>query len=86
MTIKISLPDHSEAFVEAQVASGRFASASDVVGEALRLMEQNAEIEAGRLAWLREAVRLGLESGDAGEVDIEDIIAEGKARRAAAGK
>ena len=86
MTIKISLPDHSEAFVEAQVTSGRFASASDVVGEALRLMEQNAEIEAGRLAWLQEAVRLGLESGDAGEVDIEDIIAEGKARRAAAGK
>jgi antitoxin ParD1/3/4 len=80
MTIKISLPETFDAFIEAQVTSGRYASAGEVVCEALRLMEQNAEIEAGRLAWLQEAYRIGIESGDAGELDFEALKAEGRAR------
>ena len=85
MTMKISLPATFEAFIEAQVTSGQYASASDVVTEALRLLEMR-QADAAKLKWLQEAIRLGLESGDAGEVDIEDIIAEAKAQRAAAGR
>jgi len=83
--MKISLPATFEAFIEAQVTSGQYASASDVVTEALRLLEMR-QADAAKLKWLQEAIRLGLESGDAGEVDIEDIIAEAKAQRAAAGR
>ncbi|MDB5581582.1 MAG: putative transcriptional regulator, CopG/Arc/MetJ DNA-binding domain [Bradyrhizobium sp.] len=79
MTIKISLPDEVEAFVDAQVTNGHFASADDVICEALRLMELNAEIEAGRLAWLKEAYRIGVESGEPEELDPETIKAEGRA-------
>ena len=67
------------------MTSGQYASASDVVTEALRLLEMQ-QVDAAKLKWLQEAIRLGLESGDAGEVDIEDIIAEAKAQRAAAGR
>ena len=67
------------------MTSGKYASASDVVTEALRLLEMQ-QADAAKLRWLQEAIRLGLESGDAGEVDIEDIIAEANAQRAAAGR
>ena len=85
MTMKISLPATFEAFIEAQVTSGQYASASDVVTEALRLLEMQ-QADAAKLRWLQEAIRLGLESGDAGEVDIEDIIAEANTQRDAAGR
>jgi len=65
MTMKISLPATFEAFIEAQVTSGKYASASDVVTEALRLLEMQ-QADAAKLRWLQEAIRLGLESGDAG--------------------
>ena len=83
--VQVSLPDDLNDFVETSVASGQYASDSEVINEGLRQLVSQQSEEA-KLKWLREAIRLGLESGDAGEVDIEEIIAEGKARRAAAGK
>ena len=83
--VQVSLPDDLNDFVETSVASGQYASDSEVITEGLRQLVSQQSEEA-KLKWLREAIRLGLESGDAGEVDIEDIIAEGKARRATAGK
>ena len=64
-------------FIEAKVASGRYASASDVVSDALRLLEQD---DAAKLKWLQEAYRIGIESGDGGELDIEVVIAEARAQ------
>ncbi|WP_295848625.1 type II toxin-antitoxin system ParD family antitoxin [Tardiphaga sp.] len=83
--VQILLPEALSDFVETNVASGQYASASDVIGDALRLLEAQ-QSDAAKLEWLQEAVRVGLESGDAGEVDIEDVIAEAKARRAAPGR
>jgi len=81
--VQVLLPDELNDFVETNLARGYYASASDVIGDALRLLETQ---QSAKLKWLQEAYRIGIESGDAGEIDIEEIIAEGKARRAAAGK
>lgn len=78
MTIKISLPDQFGAFVEAQVTSGRYASAGEVVCEALRLMELHMQDQRNRLAWLQDAYREGIASGDDGELDVEAIKFEGR--------
>jgi len=83
--VKVLLSEQLNDFVETSVASGQYASDSDVISEALLLLI-GQQSDAAKLQWLQEAVRVGLESGDAGEVDIEDIIAEAKARRAPAGK
>ena len=77
MTVEVSLPDELNELIEAKIASGRYASASDVVSDALRLLEQD---DAAKLKWLREAYRVGIESGDAGELDIEVVIAEARAQ------
>ena len=81
MNIQVSLPDELNELIEAKVASGRYASASDVVSDALRLLEQD---DAAKLKWLREAYRIGIESGDAGPFDLEEFKAEARARRDAA--
>lgn len=81
MNVNISLSDDLDEFVKTRVASGRNSSASDVVVEALRLMERHGESDADKLAWLQNAYRQGIESGDAGPLDAADIKAEALARR-----
>lgn len=78
----VSLTAEQEAFIEQAVRSGRFASASDVVAEAVALL---AEREAKHQR-LKRDIEIGLESGEAGELDeafIEDVKARGRARLAA---
>lgn len=83
--VQVSLTDDLNDFVEISVASGQYASGNEVLTEGLRLLVSQQSDEA-KLKWLREAYRVGIESGDAGEIDIEQLIAEARAERAAAGK
>lgn len=55
-TKNISLPTELEAYVDAKVASGEYAHASEVVRDGLRLLMQE---EARKLEWLRNAIADG---------------------------
>lgn len=77
--VQVSLSDDLNDFVETSVASGQYASESEVLTEGLRLLVSRQSDEA-KLKWLQEAYRIGLESGDAGELDFEALKAEGRAR------
>ncbi len=83
MNMNVSLTDELGEFVKAKVSSGRYTSASEVVREALRLLEQTEE---GRLAYLRKAWADGEASGDAGPADFSRVKANGRALMKAAGK
>jgi len=73
----IALGEHWQAFIEKQVSSGRYGSASEVIRNALRLLEErNAKIET-----LCAALVEGEASGSAGRLDLDDI--KRKARRKA---
>jgi antitoxin ParD1/3/4 len=52
-TKNISLPKELEAYIEAKVASGEYAHASEVVREGVRLLMRE---EAKNLEWLRGAL------------------------------
>lgn len=65
---------HFEGFIDAQIASGQYGSASEVIRASLRLLEEREKISALSLALIE-----GEESGDAGELDMRKIKA--KARR-----
>lgn len=82
MNIKVSLTDELARFVDAQVASGRYASSSEVVREALRLMERLDRAEIEKLHWLQNAWREGIDSGDAGEIDFAELKQEARRRLA----
>jgi antitoxin ParD1/3/4 len=55
--------DHFEQFIKHQVEGGRCASASEVVRDALRPLEEEEQRRAATLEALRAEVRKGLASG-----------------------
>jgi len=73
----VVLGDHFEGFIEKQIESGRYGSASEVIRASLRLLEEREQ----RIRALSRALIEGEESGDAGELDMRSIKA--KARRRA---
>jgi len=71
----LTLGEHWEAFIKAKIASGRYGSASELVRESLRLLEQREmKIEA-----LRAALIEGEMSGPATPFDVEEIKRLGRA-------
>lgn len=71
-TTSISLGEHFTSFVESQVAKGRYGSASEVVRAGLRILEEH-EI---RHRALQQAITEGMQSGIAGDFDMDVIQRE----------
>lgn len=86
--MNVSLTPHLEKLVGERVASGRYGSASEVVREALRLLEERERTREAQLEDLRREVLLGVRSLDRGEAvpfsrkEAETIKAQGRRRRA----
>jgi antitoxin ParD1/3/4 len=83
--MNVNLTPQLEAMIKEKVASGLYSSASEVVREALRLMEEQDRVRAVRLEQLRQDIREGLDSGDPDAWDPEEIKREGRNRRTAPG-
>ena len=83
MNMNVSLTEELANFVKAKVSGGRYTSSSEVVREALRLMEKIEQQEAEKLRFLRQAWQEGIDSGDAGELDMAALKQEARARLAA---
>jgi antitoxin ParD1/3/4 len=83
MTLNINLTPQLEEMVRRKVAGGLYNSASEVVREALRLMEEQDRLREIRLEELRREVQKGIDSGPATPLDIEDIKTRGRQRLAA---
>jgi antitoxin ParD1/3/4 len=65
--MNVSLTPKLERFVQAKVESGRYNSASEVVREALRLLEDHEQARAAQLAEFNEELGRRLVSLDRGE-------------------
>lgn len=70
-----SLDEHFSAFIEDEVASGRYGSASDVVRSALRLLEDRET----RLRAFRQALVAGEQSGESTPFDFDEFVARKRA-------
>jgi antitoxin ParD1/3/4 len=73
MNISISLTPELVNLIKSKVASGRYTSTSEVVREALRLLERADQREAERLDALRREWNEGVGSGDAGLLDFDEL-------------
>lgn len=76
----LTLGKHWESFIKDKVSNGRYGSASELVRDSLRLLEERDL----KLESLRAALIEGEDSGSAGKLDIELIKLKGreKARNA----
>jgi len=65
--MNISLTPELERLVDEKVKSGRYASASEVIREGLRLLEEQEEMKQHRLAEIRQKIDRGLDQLDKGQ-------------------
>jgi antitoxin ParD1/3/4 len=82
MTLNVNLTPQLEEMVRQKVSGGLYNSASEVVREALRLMEAQDRVREIKLEQLRQDIRDGLDSGEATAWDAEEIKLEGRKLRA----
>jgi antitoxin ParD1/3/4 len=66
--MNVSLTSELEQFVHEKVKSGRYLSASEVVREALRLLEERDRLYYVRLAELQQHLAIGIEQADRDEL------------------
>ena len=91
-TRNINLTEHWDHFVERQVASGRYSNASEIVREALRLLEEQEQERKAKLKALRQAAKQAFDEIDQGKDKkalnqfIADIETEVMTKAAQAGR
>lgn len=81
MGMNVNLTPQLEDLVRAKVSSGMYTSASEVVREALRLMQEQDQLREAKLEELRRDIRRGLESGPSQDWNAPEVKAAARARR-----
>jgi antitoxin ParD1/3/4 len=87
--MQVSLSPELEKFIEEKLKAGEFASASDVVSNALFLWKAQEQLTPQDLEDLRAEIAVGLEQSRRGEstpLDMAAIKAEARRLRAARGR
>jgi antitoxin ParD1/3/4 len=82
MGMNVNLTAQLEEMIRRKVDSGMYNSASEVVRDALRLMDEKDRLRAAKLDQLRQEIQDGLSSGPATTWDREEVKREGLAKRA----
>jgi antitoxin ParD1/3/4 len=73
--MNVSLTPELERLVNQKVESGMYTSASEVMREALRLLNERDQIREQRLAELKQRIALGIEASRRGDVvDGEEFL------------
>jgi len=78
--MNVSLTPELEKLIDRKVKTGRYQTASEVVREALRVLEERDQLTALRLQELRKEIQKGLKSGEATPLDMEEIKRETRRR------
>jgi antitoxin ParD1/3/4 len=68
VTRNIALTSHFDEFVRSKVESGRYQSASEVVRDGLRLLEERDQARTHSLGQIRQEIELGWPQSEAGEM------------------
>ena len=79
--MNISLTPQLESMVKQKVGTGLYNSASEVVREALRLLEAKDQLNELKLTTLRQEIQKGLDSGESTPLNMEEIKSKAKMRR-----
>lgn len=82
--MNVSLTPQLESYVKQKVAAGMYNSVSEVVREALRLLEEQDAIKEMKLEALRRDLQEGIAELDRGEgspLNMDDIKAKARAIR-----
>lgn len=85
-TMNVNLTPEMAEYVSSELASGDYASASELVREALRSLRRDRDLETQKLALLKQELEIGIREAERGEFStrsVDDIAAA--VRRTAGG-
>jgi len=85
-TMNVSLPPELAAFVEREVASGEYGTASEVVRDGLRRLLRDKSARDEKLAILRREVGLGLRQAREGKLSKRSVSEIARAVRGHGGR
>ena len=77
-TMNVNLTPEMAEFVSTELASGDYASASELVRDALRSLRRDRDLESQKIELLRYQLDIGIEQAQHGEFSersVEDIAA-----------
>jgi antitoxin ParD1/3/4 len=80
MATSYSIGKHFEGLIQSLIESGRYSTASEVMRDGLRLVEEREERRKAKLEALRAEIQKGFDSGPAEEVDLSEWIESIKQR------
>jgi len=85
MATSYSIGKHFEELIDSLIKSGRYSTASEIMRDGLRLIEEREERRQAKLEALRAEIQKGFDSGPAEEVGgmFARIKSEGRKRLAA---
>src|ERR1043165_2755830 len=87
MATSYSIGKHFEGFIDRLIESGRYSTASEIIRDGLRIIEEREQRREVKLEWLRAEIQKGLDSGPSRECEpkalAEEIKARGRRRLAA---
>jgi antitoxin ParD1/3/4 len=76
-TLNVSLTPELDEFISSKVASGRYQSASEVIRQGLRLLQEQEMTRQAQLDRLRAQINIGLDQANRGELlDGEEVFDE----------
>jgi antitoxin ParD1/3/4 len=79
-SLNVSLTSELEGFVKDRVASGRYATSSEVVREGLRLLQLREREAEEAFTFLKAQLKRGTDQADRGEfVDTEEVFKKARA-------
>ena len=82
MGMNVNLTPQLEEMIRQKVNSGMYNSASEVVRDALRLMDEKDRLRAAKLEQLRQEIQEGLSGGPATPWDRDAVKSQARAKRA----
>jgi antitoxin ParD1/3/4 len=80
MATSYTIGKHFEGFIEKLIESGRYSTASEIIRDGLRLIEEREQSREAKLEWLRAEIQKGFDSGPGREFDPKTLAKEVKAR------
>lgn len=76
--------EHFEAFIKRQIQEGRYATASEVIRDGLRVLEDREKLRAAKLESLRAEIQKGADSGEG--IPAEQVFANLRSKYARMGQ
>ena len=86
MPSSYTLGKRYESLISKLVKSGRYASASEVMRDSLRLLEEREQMREAKIAALRRDIAEGLGSGPSERLDMAAVKAEARKQRKTASR